>query len=39
MPLNLPPGILLRPEYIFLTLVVPGPKHPGKKVEHSNAAL
>lgn len=31
-PLNLPPGVLLRPEYIFLALVVPGPKHPGTKL-------
>ena len=31
-PLNLPPGTLLRPEYIFLALVVPGPKHPGKNL-------
>jgi hypothetical protein len=31
-PLNLPPGTLLRPEYIFLSLVVPGPDHPGKKL-------
>jgi len=26
------PGILLRPEYIFLALVVPGPEHPGRKL-------
>jgi len=31
-PLNLPPGTLLRQEYIFLSLVLPGPKHPGKKL-------
>ena len=31
-PLNLPPGMLLRPEYIFLALVIPGPQHPGKKL-------
>jgi len=31
-PLNLPPGILLRLEYIFLALVVPGPEHPGRKL-------
>jgi hypothetical protein len=31
-PLNLPPGTLLRHEYIFLSLVVPGPEHPGKKL-------
>lgn len=31
-PLNLPPGIIMKSEYIFLTLVVPGPEHPGKKL-------
>jgi hypothetical protein len=31
-PLNLPPGILLRPEYIFLALVVPGPEYPSRKL-------
>jgi hypothetical protein len=31
-PLNLPPGILLRPEYIFLIAIVPGPEHPGRKL-------
>ena len=31
-PLNLPPGTLLRPEYIFLSLVIPGPEHPGRKL-------
>jgi hypothetical protein len=31
-PLNLPPGTLLRSEYIFLTLVIPGPEHPGRKM-------
>jgi hypothetical protein len=31
-PLNLPPRTLLRPEYIFLALVVSGPKHPGKNL-------
>ena len=31
-PLNLPPGVLLRSEYIFLALVVLGPKHPGTKL-------
>lgn len=31
-PLNLPPGLLLRPEYIFLALVAPGPEHPGRKL-------
>ena len=31
-PLNLPPGTLLRSEYIFLALVIPGPEHPGRKL-------
>jgi len=31
-PLNLPPGTLLRSEYIFLALDVPGPEHPGRKL-------
>jgi len=31
-PLNLPPGTLMKSEYIFLALVVPGPEHPGKKL-------
>jgi hypothetical protein len=31
-PLNLPPGKLLKKEYIFLCLVIPGPEHPGKKL-------
>lgn len=31
-PLNLPPGVLLKPEYIFLSLVISGPEHPGKKL-------
>jgi len=30
-PNNLPPGVAMRPEYIFLSLVIPGPEHPGKK--------
>jgi hypothetical protein len=29
-PYNLPPGVAMRPEYIFLSLVIPGPEHPGK---------
>jgi hypothetical protein len=32
IPLNLPPGTLLSHEYIFLSLVVPGPEHAGKKL-------
>jgi hypothetical protein len=31
-PLNLPPGTLLRHEYIFLSLVIPGLEHPDKKL-------
>jgi hypothetical protein len=31
-PLNLPPGIIMKSEYTFLALVVPGPEHPGKKL-------
>ena len=31
-PLNLPPGVIMKSEYIFLALVVPGPEHPGKKL-------
>jgi hypothetical protein len=30
--LNLPPGVIMKSEYIFLALVVPGPEHPGKKL-------
>lgn len=30
-PYNLPPGVAMRPEYTFLSLVIPGPEHPGKK--------
>ena len=31
-PLNLPPCAIMKSEYIFLALVVPGPEHPGKKL-------
>ncbi|XP_062217722.1 uncharacterized protein LOC133917925 [Phragmites australis] len=31
-PLNFPPSTIMKSEYIFLTLVVPGPEHPGKKL-------
>ena len=31
-PLNFPPGVCMRPEYTFLTLVIPGPEHTGKKL-------
>jgi len=30
IPYNLPPGVAMRPENIFLSLVIPGPEHPGK---------
>ena len=28
--INLPPGVAMMPEYIFLSLVIPGPEHPRK---------
>ena len=31
-PLNFPPCTIMKSEYIFLALVIPGPKHPGKKL-------
>jgi hypothetical protein len=31
-PMNLPPGFIMKTEYIFLALVVPGPEHPGKNL-------
>ena len=31
-PFNLPPGLVLKSEYIFLSLVIPGPEHPGKNL-------
>src|SRR5438128_11885897 len=31
-PLNLPPGVLLRPECIFLSLAISGPQHLGKNL-------
>jgi hypothetical protein len=31
-PINLPPGFIMKTEYIFLALVVPGPEHPGKNL-------
>ena len=30
-PYNLPPGVAMRLEYIFLSLVIPGPEHILKK--------
>jgi len=32
IPYNLPPGVAMRPENIFLSLVIPGPEHPGKNL-------
>ena len=31
-PLNFPPCTIMKSEYIFLSLVIPGPEHPGKKL-------
>lgn len=31
-PLNFPPCSIMKSEYIFLSLVIPGPEHPGKKL-------
>jgi hypothetical protein len=32
VPYNLPPGICMRPEYIFFAMVIPGPEHPRKNL-------
>ncbi|XP_066357918.1 uncharacterized protein [Miscanthus floridulus] len=32
VPYNLPPGVCMKPEYIFLAMVIPGPEHPGNKL-------
>ena len=32
MPYNLPPDMCLKEGFIFLALVIPGPKHPGKNI-------
>lgn len=32
-PYNLPPGMCLKKENIFLSLVIPGPDHPGKNLD------
>ncbi|WVZ76564.1 LOW QUALITY PROTEIN: hypothetical protein U9M48_024529 [Paspalum notatum var. saurae] len=32
MPYNLPPEMVLKDEFIFLVLVIPGPEHPGKNL-------
>ncbi|XP_012841495.1 PREDICTED: uncharacterized protein LOC105961778 [Erythranthe guttata] len=32
-PYNLPPGMCMKTPYMFLTLVIPGPKSPGKNID------
>ena len=32
VPYNLPPGVCMRQEYIFLAMVIPGPEHLGKNL-------
>ena len=32
-PYNLPPSMCMKREYIFLTLMIPGPKSPGKSLD------
>jgi hypothetical protein len=32
VPYNLPPGVCMKLEYIFLAMVIPGPEHPGKNL-------
>ena len=32
VPYNLPPGVCMKPEYIFLAMVIPGPEHPRKNL-------
>ncbi|WVZ93491.1 hypothetical protein U9M48_039466 [Paspalum notatum var. saurae] len=32
MPYNLPPKMVLKDEFIFIALVIPGPEHPGKNL-------
>jgi Transposase family tnp2 len=31
-PYNLPPGLVMRGQYIFFTLVIPGSKSPGRDI-------
>jgi len=33
MPLNLPPSEIMKRKNIFLTLIIPGPKYPGKNMD------
>ncbi|KAK1652152.1 hypothetical protein QYE76_069957 [Lolium multiflorum] len=32
IPLNLPPGVCTRSEYMFVSMIIPGPKYPGKNM-------
>jgi hypothetical protein len=32
IPYNLPPSLCMKYEFIFLCLIIPGPDHPGKKL-------
>ena len=32
-PYNLPPGMLMKEDTMFLALVIPGPKHPGRDID------
>ena len=39
IPLNLPPGAIMQRKFMFLSLIIPGPKYPGKKYECVHAAV
>jgi hypothetical protein len=30
---NLPPGMCMRPEFMFLSMVIPGPSSPGRNID------
>jgi hypothetical protein len=30
---NLPPGMCMRPEFMFLSIVIPGPSSPGQNID------
>jgi hypothetical protein len=32
IPLNLPPGVCMTSEYMFVSMIIPGPKYPGKNM-------
>jgi hypothetical protein len=32
IPLNLPPGVLMQRNTMFLSLIIPGPEYPGKNL-------